>query len=188
MAGERGGDPSPHVQQVLYPECQEKNKLISKSKNLNKKYKILQKEPLGHQKNKKIKNAKIQINKVGGPDGQGQKKSWPSAQPIPDIGPEDHIPIDCEDVQDVFRMDEMMIEDWTETCSTRIICLSLVDGCISKTINKCINAEHIITTSRPTQRSHPEAAELIHPPPPKTRTKIQKSIRFSSTTPEIEKN
>ena len=65
---------------------------------------------------------------------------------------------------DVFIMDELMLEDWTETCSNRIICISLVDGCNNEAIKKCIDVENIITITRPTQISHPEAAKTTHPP------------------------
>ena len=50
----------------------------------------LQKEHFGHQKNYKTVNINKQKNKVGGPDGQGQKISSPKAQPLLDPGPDDH--------------------------------------------------------------------------------------------------
>ena len=53
LAGERGGDPSPHVTLVLSPGCQEQNTLISKFKNQKKNIKTLQKEPMA---TKKLKN------------------------------------------------------------------------------------------------------------------------------------
>ena len=70
-------------------------KIVENKDELNtgwnyKNIKYLQKEPNGHQKNYKIKNKNIQINKVGGPDGQGQKTSRLQAQSLPDPGPDDH--------------------------------------------------------------------------------------------------
>ena len=53
--------------------------------------KSLQKEPIGHQKNEKTKNEKIQMNNVGGPDGPEQNISWLQAQLRPDPGPDDHL-------------------------------------------------------------------------------------------------
>ena len=60
---------------------------IKRNANNNK---ILQKELQSHQKNNKIKNKTIQINKVGGPEGQGQKMSRLKAQSLLDSGPDDH--------------------------------------------------------------------------------------------------
>ena len=81
-------------------------------------------------------------NNVGGPDGQGQKISWPIAQPKSDLGPEDHTKVNWEDDQDVFLLDETMLTDWTEVCSNRITCIGLVDRCIYEAIKKCIEIEN----------------------------------------------
>ena len=69
--------------------------------------------------------------------------SWPCAQPNPDPGPDDHQNTEWEDdqdvfqdaFQDVFRSDEKMVEEWTEICNNRIICLGVVDMCITEAIN-----------------------------------------------------
>ena len=50
LAGERGGDPSPHVTPVTPQKGQEQYKLTLNLKNPKKNIKILQKEPIGHQK------------------------------------------------------------------------------------------------------------------------------------------
>ena len=57
-----------------------------------------------------------------------------------------------------IKQESSLSQTGQKSCSNRIICIGLVDGCISEAIKKCIEVEN--TNTKPTQKSHPEAAKL----------------------------
>ena len=102
--------------------------------------------------------------------------SWPCAQPNPDLGPDDHQNTEWEDDQDVFQdvlqSDEDMVEEWTENCNNRIICLGVVDMCIKEAIKICIELKKIPTKVKRTSHPNLEAVQIESPNPPPTIKKV----------------
>ena len=115
--------------------------------------------------------------------------SRPSAQPYPDHGPDDHhpeieingggggdpvmgeapitskMPSDWEDVSnDVFLFEETMLQEWTDRCDARIICIEIVDCCIYETIKIC--TPQITTPTDAPKMDSLQAEQSTHPSTP----------------------
>ena len=72
---------------------------------------------------------------------------------------------DWEDIsEDDFQFEENLLQEWTDRCDARIICIEIVDSCIYETIKIC--TPQITTPTDAPKMDSRQAEQSIHPSTP----------------------